>query len=81
LEIEYYEGGNLARWFAGKGGAGSIGREVRLQLMIRIARAVAVAHSIGVIHKNIKPSNIFIVEEGGGPRAAEAESVGACGKG
>ena len=36
----------------------------RLELLARISRAVAAAHSLGIIHKDIKPSNVLIVEEG-----------------
>ncbi|HTV18248.1 MAG TPA: protein kinase [Polyangiaceae bacterium] len=30
-----------------------------------VARAVAVAHDLGVVHRDIKPANIFIAREGG----------------
>ena len=30
-----------------------------------VARAVSVAHELGVVHRDIKPANIFIVREGG----------------
>src|SRR5207302_1257805 len=46
----------------------------RLDLVARIADAVAAAHSVGVLHKDIKPSNVLIHEERSGayvPRLAD----------
>jgi serine/threonine protein kinase len=35
--------------------------DVRLRLLIDIAQAVAAAHGIGVLHKDLKPANILVV--------------------
>src|SRR5205085_2636795 len=45
----------------------SVPLETRLELMARIVDAVAAAHAAGVLHKDIKPSNILIHEELGQP--------------
>src|SRR6202035_3651701 len=36
--------------------------DARLHLLIEIAQAVAAAHGIGVLHKDLKPANILIVD-------------------
>jgi len=65
LESEY-AGQSLAEWAASQGGLSEIPYEVRLQLLVDVARAVAAAHDIGVLHKDLKPANILIVPAGKG---------------
>lgn len=60
LESEY-AGPNLAEWAVGQGGLNTIALDVRLRLLIEIAQAVAAAHDIGVLHKDLKPANILVV--------------------
>lgn len=67
LESEY-GGSNLAEWAASQGGLGSVPRELRLHLLVEIAKAVAAAHDIGVLHKDLKPANVLVAnpEDGNG---------------
>ena len=60
LESEY-AGPNLAEWAEAQGGLLKVPHETRLQLLIDIAKAVASAHGIGVLHKDLKPANILVV--------------------
>ena len=60
LESEY-AGANLAEWAAAQGGLSEISFETRLQLLVDIAKAVAAAHDIGVLHKDLKPANVLVV--------------------
>jgi eukaryotic-like serine/threonine-protein kinase len=60
LESEY-AGANLAEWAEVQGGLSKIPFATRLQLLIDVARAVAAAHDIGVLHKDLKPANILVV--------------------
>jgi DNA-binding winged helix-turn-helix (wHTH) protein/serine/threonine protein kinase len=59
-----YAGPNLAEWAAAQGGCADVPLAVRLQLLIEITRAVADAHSLGVLHKDLKPGNILIAQSG-----------------
>ncbi len=63
LELEYTEGGDLKIWAASKGGLENIPLETRLKLVIQIADALAAANSIGILHKDIKPTNVLIEEK------------------
>ncbi len=60
LESEY-AGPNLAEWAVAQGGLNQIPLEARLHLLIDIAQAVAAAHDLGVLHKDLKPANILVV--------------------
>jgi eukaryotic-like serine/threonine-protein kinase len=60
LESEY-AGPNLAEWAVAQGGLNQIAPDIRLRLLIDIAQAVAAAHGIGVLHKDLKPANILVV--------------------
>jgi DNA-binding winged helix-turn-helix (wHTH) protein/serine/threonine protein kinase len=59
LESEY-GGSNLAEWAEAQGGLAKVPRTLRLQLLLEIADAVAAAHGVGVLHKDLKPANVLI---------------------
>jgi len=60
LESEYTEGGNLLEWTAERGGALAVPQTQRLELIAQIAEALSAAHSVGILHKDVKPSNVLI---------------------
>jgi serine/threonine protein kinase len=42
----------------------------RLELVAQTAQALAAAHSVGILHKDVKPANILVAVDGrGAPRA------------
>jgi len=60
LESEY-AGPNLAEWAEAQGGLIKVSLDARLHLLIDVAQALSAAHSIGVLHKDLKPVNILVV--------------------
>ncbi|HWC98640.1 MAG TPA: winged helix-turn-helix domain-containing protein [Candidatus Sulfopaludibacter sp.] len=66
LESEFC-GPNMAEWAEGRGGLSAIPLAERLQAMADLAAGVAAAHSIGVLHKDLKPANVLMAPrpEGG----------------
>ena len=68
LEFRYAEGGNLLEWVAAQGTFANVPMSLRLEIVAKIADALAAAHKVGVVHKDVKPSNVLIVEEAGNIR-------------
>jgi DNA-binding winged helix-turn-helix (wHTH) protein/tetratricopeptide (TPR) repeat protein len=59
-EAEYIGAGSLVDWAKGLGGIATISVAERLEIVAKIAAALAAVHSVGVLHKDLKPSNIFV---------------------
>jgi non-specific serine/threonine protein kinase len=59
LECEY-GGENLDGWASASGRLQNLPLQARLALFMQIADAVAAAHSVGVLHKDLKPTNILV---------------------
>jgi serine/threonine protein kinase/class 3 adenylate cyclase len=66
LESEFARHGNLLQWFERQGGLAQMPLPQRLEMVATIAEAVAAAHSVGILHKDIKPQNILIQSSRGG---------------
>ncbi|HEX4953668.1 MAG TPA: tetratricopeptide repeat protein [Thermoanaerobaculia bacterium] len=74
LESEYSEHGSLSDWAARQGGIDRVPLAVRLDLVARTATALGSAHDVGVLHKDLKPSNLLIyLGEDGQPRPRLAD--------
>lgn len=75
IESDYTAGGDLHEWAATRDGPlDEVPLETRLELVAEVAEALEAAHGVGVLHKDIKPSNILIAfDVGGRPRARLAD--------
>jgi len=72
------------------GDHGAVTRDMRIEIVARIGDALAAAHDIGVLHKDLKPANVLIESQGdacprvrlvdfGSGRALEPERLAALG--
>ncbi|HKV79143.1 MAG TPA: winged helix-turn-helix domain-containing protein [Candidatus Sulfotelmatobacter sp.] len=61
LESEY-AGESLPIWAERQDGLAKVPRQLRLRLLTDIAKTVAAAHGVGVLHKDLKPANVLITE-------------------
>jgi DNA-binding winged helix-turn-helix (wHTH) protein len=59
-ESEYIPGGNFVHWAAARGGLAQIPIAIRLELLAQAADALAAAHGVGVLHRDLKPQNLLI---------------------
>ena len=73
IESEYTAGGSFAEWALRRGGLGQVPLEVRLEIVAQVATALAAAHSVGVLHKDVKPGNVLIIDDPAGASEVRAK--------
>ncbi len=60
IVMQHVQGEDLAAWCETKGGTDKISLTDRLEIVAQIADALQAAHDSGVIHRDVKPSNILV---------------------
>jgi hypothetical protein len=60
LVVEYVAGRDLRSWCEGQGGVDKVPLGVKLELVAQVADGLQAAHEAGVIHRDVKPSNILV---------------------
>ncbi len=75
LECEY-GGHSLLEWADQDDGLAALAPGERLDVALRVIEAVAAAHDVGVLHKDLKPANILIEEQRDGGRRIRLADFG-----
>ncbi|HEX6240782.1 MAG TPA: protein kinase [Polyangiales bacterium] len=74
LVMEYLEGEDLGQHLAR---VGKLSVEATADLLVPVACAIAAAHESGVVHRDLKPQNIFLCKaRGGGPTIPKVVDFG-----
>jgi tRNA A-37 threonylcarbamoyl transferase component Bud32 len=63
IVMEFLEGLPLDAWLAAQGGV--LTPETYLGVTLPLVEALSFAHSLGVIHRDLKPGNVFLCKENG----------------
>ncbi|MSU62683.1 MAG: hypothetical protein EXS31_09845, partial [Pedosphaera sp.] len=65
IVMDYEAGQDLRGWWEAQGGTDKVPIETRLEIVAQVADALQAAHEAGVIHRDVKPSNILVATVGG----------------
>ena len=79
LELPHFADGHLGHWAGTRGGLAMLDLQARISLCMRLCEAVAGLHEIGVIHKDLKPENLYPVCDGDGQWRIVLADLGAGG--
>ena len=66
IETEFFPAGTLIDWAESRGGVAAVPPAERIEVVAKVAEALAAAHGVGVLHKDLKPSNILMRDDGQG---------------
>ena len=73
IAMEFLEGRDLRKLIKGEG---PLSVERSLKLGAQVASALGAAHKLGIIHRDIKPDNIFIARDSAGNEVAKVLDFG-----
>jgi formylglycine-generating enzyme required for sulfatase activity/serine/threonine protein kinase/class 3 adenylate cyclase len=76
LELEYTPDGSLDAWAVKEDRLKAMSLQDRAELVAGVAEALGAAHSVGVLHKDVKPSNVLVRRDAEGRPHARLTDFG-----
>jgi serine/threonine-protein kinase len=73
MVMEYLEGQNLAERLADQG---ALPIEQAVEFLLHAVEAIAEAHSLGIVHRDVKPANLFLVTHPDGTESVKVLDFG-----
>lgn len=73
LVMEYLEGNDLSQWVANKG---TLPVAQAVDFVLQACEALALAHTAGIVHRDVKPSNLFCCERPDGSQCIKVIDFG-----
>ncbi|MEJ0006947.1 MAG: hypothetical protein WDM77_11420 [Steroidobacteraceae bacterium] len=77
VESEYVVAGSLPTWTENQGGLEAVALPLRLELIAQCAEVLSAAHSVGVLHKDLKPANVLVAASAAAGKSSSATSAAA----
>ncbi|HSY24976.1 MAG TPA: serine/threonine-protein kinase [Polyangiaceae bacterium] len=73
IVMEFLEGTDLAAWLRERG---PLPVEQAVEFVLQAGEALAEAHSLGIVHRDVKPSNLFVVRRNDGHNSVKVLDFG-----
>lgn len=77
IDLPYFAESHLGAWAGGAEGLAALDRAARIALCAQLCEAVAGLHEIGIIHKDLKPENLYPWRDGSGQLRLAIADLGA----
>ena len=72
MVMEYLDGSDLSG--AGRASAACCRSSEAVEFMLQACEALAEAHALGIVHRDVKPANLFVIRRPDGTRSSRCST-------